>query len=275
MLTAKLQAEGRAHSSLRVVLVMDALNKALQGQAAPRSKAALQLLRQQGECTMASPPSGGPAGAASLPDLRQRLGLGDGASAASQVRMMMVSACSPPEERAKLGFSDQDAADAAAALQAADLIWTCGGSVSHLVHAYRASGAVSPAGGYWLYKFLRRGGVYVGQSAGSIVAGESLEPMFWKGQMKIGGEADALLTEHQEALQDMRGLHLFAGRRLEAKMQMKISLLPHATVAAAADKDRWAQGLGHGVAYLTDQQEGAPTYVLVVEGWRVEPAYGP
>jgi len=254
---------------------MDALKSTLRGQAEPRSKAALQWLRQQGEFTYASPPSGGPGGAASLPDLRQRLGLGNGASAASQVRMVMVSACSPPEERATLGFSDQDATDTAGALQTADLLWTCGGNVSQLMHAYRASGAVIAAGGYWLYRFLRAGGVYVGQSAGSIVAGESLETMFWKGQMEIGGPADALLAEHQEALQDMRGLRLFAGGHDADRKMLKLSLLPHASAATAARRDHWAQGLGHGVAYLTDQQEGAPTYVLVVEGWRAEMICGP
>ena len=56
--------------------------------------------------------------------------------------------------------------------------------------------------------------------------------------MEIGGPADELHAEHQEALQDMRGLRLFAGLRDADRQMLKISLLPHASAAAAAEYPR-------------------------------------
>ncbi|KAK3236195.1 hypothetical protein CYMTET_53650 [Cymbomonas tetramitiformis] len=177
------------------------------------------------------------------------------------------------------GFNAADQAEAVTAINEADVLWVVGGSVCRLIKSLRMTGAGGPiaapsgsaamqAPAWWMYKLLDAGVVYYGISAGSIVTGESIETMFWKGRMRIGGERDAYLEEHAEALQDLSGLRLFPGKRnlLNGTVE-KISLLPHAQSTTAAQADLWTRHLNHHCYKLTDS---GPARALLVEGHSVQ-----
>ncbi|KAK3244598.1 hypothetical protein CYMTET_45795, partial [Cymbomonas tetramitiformis] len=184
------------------------------------------------------------------------------------------------------GFNAADQAEAVTALNEADVLWVVRGSVCRLMKSLRMTGAGGPiaapsgsaampqAPAWWMYKLLDAGVVYFGISAGSIVTGESIETMFWKGRMNIGGQRDAwrqemlLLEEHAEVLQDLSGLRLFPGKRnLLTGTVEKISLLPHAQSTLAAQTDLWTRHLNHHCCTLTDS---GPARALLVEGHSVQ-----
>lgn len=61
-------------------------------------------------------------------------------------------------------------------LQGASCVWVTGGNTFYLWHHMRSSGCAD-----LVQQRVAEGVLYVGQSAGSIVAGESIETAFWKG----------------------------------------------------------------------------------------------
>jgi hypothetical protein len=70
--------------------------------------------------------------------------------------------------------------EAAAAIETAPAIWVPGGNTFFLAHHMRASGAACAI----RRRVLEDGVLYVGCSAGSIVAGCSIRPAFWKGMCR-------------------------------------------------------------------------------------------
>jgi hypothetical protein len=127
--------------------------------------------------------------------------------------------------------------------------------------AIRGSGAVSSEGQYWLYQLLSQGVVYAGVSAGAIVAGESLEPMFWKGRLEVGGNDKEQINnaaDHQQAIQNLTGMRLVGQFN-------RMSFHPHANGHEEA-MTIWERGLDHQYAALYDQGGAAEARALVVEG---------
>ena len=159
------------------------------------------------------------------------------------------------------GFDETDRAASLATLSKADVIWVGGGSVPRLMKAIRGSGAVSSEGQYWLYQLLSQGVVYAGVSAGAIVAGESLEPMFWKGRLEVGGNDKEQIdnaADHQQAIQNLTGMRLVGQFN-------RMSFHPHANGHEEA-MTIWERGLDHQYAALYDQGGAAEARALVVEG---------
>ena len=80
----------------------------------------------------------------------------------------------------------EDRPELAEPLRSADCIWVAGGNTFYLWHWMKRSGVDK-----LIQRRVREDGVvYVGQSAGAIVAGESIETAFWKGWDDPGAAPD-------------------------------------------------------------------------------------
>jgi dipeptidase E len=115
-----------------------------------------------------------------------------------------------------------------------DAVYVSGGNTFYLLHKMRDCGFKTA-----LVPFLKRGGVYVGVSAGSIVPGPEIATAGW------GGGADA----NDVGLTDLTGLEV-----------VDFSILPHFTPDQRAEINALRDRVDYDVLTLTDHQ------AVLVEG---------
>lgn len=132
------------------------------------------------------------------------------------------------------------------------VIYAEGGNTYNLRHHLRASGADQ-----LIQELLDAGALYVGVSAGSIVAGRTVQTAFWKDW--DDRTAQGTLSVDWEDSEQARGLNILGGR----------SVFPHAngSFADAAWQDEQARKHGHDDHEVIRLADGD---ALVLEGSRAE-----
>lgn len=115
--------------------------------------------------------------------------------AASASKALVVEAGLPDSRLILIDAARDTPEDMAAALNRSSCIFVLGGNTFYLLHHMRRSG---------LDALVRRrvhdGAVYVGMSAGSIVAGRSVATAFWKGVRAVAPSASRAARTHAPML---------------------------------------------------------------------------
>jgi dipeptidase E len=114
-----------------------------------------------------------------------------------------------------------------------DVFFVCGGNTFYILQRTRALGFDAA-----IKEFVRKGGLYVGLSAGSIIAGKTIEIAGW------GTEGD----RNYPGLRDLRGLGL-----------TDIAVFPHYKTRFRREVRDFAKRISYPVVALRDRQAIAVT----------------
>ena len=109
-----------------------------------------------------------------------------------------------------------------------DAIFVCGGNTFYILYKMRESGFDK-----YIKQFVESGGIYIGESAGSIIAGPDIEIAGW------GSEGD----ENSIGLEDLSGLNF-----------TDISIFPHFKEVLDSEVEEFKAKAGNPVITLTDNQ---------------------
>ena len=109
-----------------------------------------------------------------------------------------------------------------------DVLYVCGGNTYYILHKIREAGFDNE-----IKQFVKRGKIYVGVSAGSIIAGSDIEIAGW------GSEGD----ENSIDLKDLTGLNF-----------TDIAIFPHYKEVLADEVKEFKSKVNYPVVTLTDNQ---------------------
>ena len=115
-----------------------------------------------------------------------------------------------------------------------DAVYVCGGNTFYILDRLRKTGLYKS-----LKEFAKSGGVYIGSSAGSIIASSDISLAGW------GSEAD----KNEINLKDLNGLNL-----------TKISVFPHYKIRLKKEVEEFQKTVDYPVQKLKDRQ------ALIIKG---------
>ncbi|MEM0465286.1 MAG: Type 1 glutamine amidotransferase-like domain-containing protein [Candidatus Pacearchaeota archaeon] len=113
-------------------------------------------------------------------------------------------------------------------LQGYDAVYICGGNTYYILDRIRKTGLDSS-----IKKFVRKGGLYIGVSAGSIIAGENIEIAGW------GTEGDI----NDINLKDLRGLGF-----------TKIAVFPNYKSKLKSEVEEFRSNVAYPVESIKDKE---------------------
>ena len=125
------------------------------------------------------------------------------------------------------------------------------GQTYYLRHALRKSG-----GDKLVQQYVAAGCVYVSSSAGSIVAGESIQTAFWKDIDDKSAGPYQLDSRHWEDVSNAQGLNLLAG----------LSIVPHCNGNSIYGSPTWQQSKAAELTALLGAHHEAAKVVCLADG---------